>query len=83
MKQTLKEILVNALVLEVDPADIQDEAPLADYGVDSFKLLEYLSALEENLDVHFPQSELTAENLCCITSIERLVNRLADTQPGK
>lgn len=82
MKQTLKDILVNALFLEVDPADIQDETPLANYGVDSFKLLEYLSALEENLDIHFPQSELTAENLCCIASIERLVNRLSDAQQG-
>ena len=73
MNQTLKEILVDALFLDLAPSEIKDDTPLADYGVDSFKMLEYISALEENLDIHFQPSDICEENLRSIATIQRLV----------
>ena len=46
LEQTLKELIVERLFLDIAPNDIETEAPLADYGVDSFLLLELIVAIE-------------------------------------
>ena len=73
MREQLKSILVESLFLECSPSDIDDEAPFADYHVDSFMLLEFLAAIEETLGIHFEESDITAENLRSIATLERLV----------
>lgn len=69
----LKELIVERLFLDIDPEDIENDAELSTYGVDSFLLLELIVALEEIFDVKFEQSEITAEVLKSVSSLAALI----------
>ena len=47
IRKQIKELLVERLFLDIEPQSIEDEKPLAEYGVDSFLLLEMIVAMEE------------------------------------
>ena len=73
LESQLKELIVERLFLDITPEDIETDAPLADYGVDSFLLLELIVALEEVFEVKFEQSDITAEVLKSVASLAALV----------
>lgn len=73
MDQELKELLVDRLFLDIAPGDIDSDTDLADYGIDSFLLLELIVAIEEMFDVRFQQSDITSETLRSISSLKELV----------
>ena len=73
LESQLKELIVERLFLDIAPEDIETDAPLADYGVDSFLLLELIVALEEVFEVKFEQSDITAEVLKSVASLAALV----------
>ncbi|MBO4513391.1 MAG: acyl carrier protein [Victivallales bacterium] len=73
IRKQIKELLVERLFLDIEPQSIEDEKPLAEYGVDSFLLLEMIVAMEEQFGVTFEQSEITAEVLKSVGSLARLV----------
>jgi len=73
LEDQLKELIVERLFLDIDAKDIVTEAPLSDYGVDSFLLLELIVALEEVCDVKFEQSDITPEVLKSVASLAALV----------
>ena len=73
MDQELKELLVERLFLDIDPGDIDSETDLAEYGIDSFLLLELIVAIEEMFDVRFQQSDITSETLRSIATLRQLV----------
>ena len=72
LEQTLKELIVERLFLDIAPNDIETEAPLADYGVDSFLLLELIVAIEETFGVKFAQSDIKADVLKSVATLATL-----------
>ena len=72
-EETLKELIVERLFLDVAPADIGTDAALADYGVDSFLLLELIVAMEEMFEVTFEQTDITSETLQSVASLAALI----------
>jgi len=76
----LKELIVERLFLDIEPGNIQTEAPLSEYGVDSFLLLELIVAMEEMFDVSFEQTDITAETLKSVASLSELIR---SKQPGQ
>lgn len=73
MEQELKELLVERLFLDLAPSDIESDTDLAEYGIDSFLLLELIVAIEEMFDVRFQQSDITSETLRSISTLKQLV----------
>ncbi len=73
LEQTLKELIVERLFLDISPEDIETDKELSEYGVDSFLLLELIVALEETFDVKFEQSDIKAEVLKSVKSLADLV----------
>ncbi len=73
MDQQLKELLVERLFLDLDPNDIESETPLADYGIDSFLLLELIVGIEEAFNVRFEPTDITSDTLRSIETLCQLV----------
>ncbi len=73
MEQDLKELIVERLFLDMNPEDIETETPLADYGVDSFLLLELIVALEEMYGIKFEQEDITSETLRSVATLAELI----------
>ncbi|MBR4674686.1 MAG: acyl carrier protein [Victivallales bacterium] len=73
LESQLKELIVERLFLDIAPEEIETDAPLSDYGVDSFLLLELIVALEEVFEVKFEQSDITADVLKSVASLAALV----------
>jgi acyl carrier protein len=73
MEQRLKELIVERLFLDLDPATIQDDVELAEYGVDSFLLLELIVAIEEMFEVKFEQADITSETLKSVDTLAALI----------
>lgn len=73
MEQGLKELIVERLFLDIDPADIQNDVELVDYGVDSFLLLELIVAIEEMFEVKFEQADITSETLKSVNTLAELI----------
>ena len=73
MEETLKKLIVERLFLDIAPGDIETETPLADYGVDSFLLLELIVAIEETFEVAFEQTDITSETLKSVATLAELV----------
>lgn len=73
MEQGLKELIVERLFLDIDPAEIQNDVELVDYGVDSFLLLELIVAIEEMFEVKFEQADITSETLKSVSTLAELI----------
>lgn len=73
LESKLKELIVERLFLDIEPADIETEVELAEYGVDSFLLLELIVALEETFEVKFAQSDIKAEVLKSVKTLADLI----------
>jgi acyl carrier protein len=71
----LKQLIVERLFLEIEPASIEAETALADYGVDSFLLVELIVALEELFNVRFEQADINAESLYSVAALRELIRR--------
>ena len=74
MEDKLKELLVERLFLEIDPAEIDTQTPLNEYGIDSFLLLELIVAIEEMFEVRFEPTDITSDTLQSIATIRDLIN---------
>lgn len=69
----LKTVLIERLFLDLSIDQIDAEAPLADYGIDSFLLLELVVGIEEMFEVRFQQSDINADTLRSIASLRECV----------
>jgi acyl carrier protein len=69
MEQQLKELLVERLFLDLDPSEIETDTALAEYGIDSFLLLELIVAIEEIFGVKFGQEDINTETLRSIGTL--------------
>lgn len=73
LESKLKELIVERLFLDIEPTEIETEVELAEYGVDSFLLLELIVALEETFEVKFAQSDIKAEVLKSVKTLADLI----------
>ena len=73
MEQSLKELIVERLFLDLDPAALQNDVELVEYGVDSFLLLELIVAIEEMFEVKFEQADITSETLKSVNTLAALI----------
>jgi len=73
IEATMKELIVERLFLDIEPEEIDTEEDLAEYGVDSFLLLELIVAMEEMFEVQFEQSDITSETLRSVSTLAALI----------
>ena len=69
MDEELKILLVERLFLDIEPHSIMTESALADYGIDSFLLLELIVAIEQKYDVRFEQEDINPDTLRSISTL--------------
>jgi acyl carrier protein len=76
IEQTIKELMVERLFLQVQPEEIDDEAPLMEtLGVDSIQIYEIVVGLEETYGLSFEDEEFNAEVFRNVKSIADFVRR--------
>ncbi len=73
LQSQLKELIVERLFLDLDPASIEVDVELSEYGIDSFLLLELVVALEETFAIQFEPVDITAQALKTVNSLAELV----------
>ncbi len=70
IEQTIKEMLVERLFLQVKPEDIGDTAPLMEtLGIDSIQIFEIVVGLEETYGLSFKDDEFNVEVFRSVKSI--------------
>lgn len=76
LKQQLKEMIVERLFLDVDPAQIgDDENLMEDYEIDSVNLFEIVVGLEEVFEISFEDDDFTVELFATVNSLAEFVDR--------
>ncbi len=74
LKSQIKEMIVERLFLDVDPADITDDENLMEtHDIDSVRLFEIVVGLEEVFDVSFEDADFTVETFSSVNSIAEYV----------
>jgi len=72
LKQQLKALMVEALMLKVSPGEIADDMPLFGpdgLGLDSIDALELVVSLEKKFGVSVPNSEVARQALATVNAI--------------
>lgn len=64
---------------DIDVATLKDDAPLADYGIDSLSLAELLFSVEDHFDVSFPDNR---QDINTLTSLAALIDELRALHPA-
>jgi acyl carrier protein len=73
IEESLKQLIVERLFLEIKPEEIETDTPLSEYGVDSFLLLELIVAMEEIFEVKFEPTDITSDALRSVASLAALI----------
>ncbi len=74
----VKQVLVERLGLDRDPADIADDEPLTEsLGLDSAGIFTTVMALEEHFDIEIPDEELTTHAFSSVAALTELVRSKA------
>lgn len=70
-KELIKNILVQSVLKQMSPSEIEDDSSLIDLGVglDSVSTLEMVVALEEEFNVQIDDGEITPEILESVNTI--------------
>ena len=76
IEDQLKQMLVDRMILKMDPAAIDDNASLIEtYGLDSVCVLEIVVGIEERFGVNVGDEELDLKNFTSIVTIANYVRR--------
>ena len=76
IEDQLKQMLVDHLILKMDPVDIDENALLIDsYGLDSVCVLEIIVGIEELFAINVSDEELDLKNFESIAAIANYVRR--------
>jgi acyl carrier protein len=74
IEQTVKEMLVERLFLQVKPDEIPDDAPLMKtLGIDSIQVFEIVVGLEETYGLSFKDEEFNVEIFRSVKTISDFV----------
>lgn len=75
--QTIKEVLVTEVLVEVPPSEMDENGSLRNmFGLDSLGFVELRVQCEERFGVTISDSDFTPENFSSIASVVALVERL-------
>ncbi len=76
LKDELKHMIVERLFLKVNPADIDDDAPLmATYNIDSVSLFELVVGLEDVFGITFEEEDFSIDLFENVNSIAEFVQK--------
>lgn len=78
MHQEIREVLAAQARITVDPADIAGDANLYELGLTSHASVNVMLALEDRLDIEFPDETMTKSTFSSIDSIAKVLFSLAD-----
>src|SRR5436190_14695300 len=75
LRSEIKQLIVDRLKLEVEPASIQDDQPLfgEGLGLDSIDALELVLGVEQAFGVKIEDEEMGAQALSSVTSLAEFV----------
>jgi acyl carrier protein len=74
LKQQIKEMIVERLFLDADPAEIGDDEPLMEsYDIDSVNLFEIVVGLEEQFGISFEDEDFSVELFATVDSLAEYV----------
>jgi len=74
IEDTLKQMLVDRMILKADPATIEEEKSLIeDYGVDSVSLLEMVVGIEEAFGIEVGDDDFSLDTFRSVASIAAVV----------
>jgi len=74
LKPQIKEMIVERLFLDVEPAEMSDEQNLMEtYDIDSVNLFEIVVGLEEVFGVSLEDADFTVETFATVNSIAEYV----------
>lgn len=80
LKSHIKQMIVERLFLNVEPAKIADDAPLMEtYGIDSVALFELVVGLEDEFGVVMEDVDFQIDTFRTVNSIAAFVE---EKQPG-
>ena len=81
MEDQLKQMLVDHMLLKMDPAEIDEHASLIGvYGLDSVCVLEIIVGIEELFAVNVSDDELDLKNFESVAAIADYVRRHLERQ---
>lgn len=82
MNNSIKEMLIERLELEIGLDEFSDEMPLFEGGLelDSIEALEIIVGLEELFNIKIEELENPAEDFYSVETIIAMVNRLKNEQ---
>ncbi|MEA3399803.1 MAG: acyl carrier protein [Armatimonadota bacterium] len=76
LKQQLKEMIVERLFLDVEPAQIADDENLMEnYDIDSVNLFEIVVGLEEHFEISFEDEDFSVDLFATVDSLAEYVER--------
>lgn len=76
IKQQLKEMIVERLFLDVDPAQIGDDENLMEaYEIDSVNLFEIVVGLEESFEISFEDEDFSVDLFATVNSLAEFVEK--------
>ncbi len=76
LKQQLKEMIVERLFLDVDPAQIGDDEDLMEsYEIDSVNLFEIVVGMEEQFEISFEDDDFSVDLFATVSSLADFVAR--------
>ena len=75
LRSEIKQLIVDRLKLEIDPATIQDDQPLfgEGLGLDSIDALELVLGVEQTFGVKIEDEEMGAQALSSVSSLAEFV----------
>ncbi|HCA45972.1 MAG TPA: hypothetical protein DEP45_01075 [Armatimonadetes bacterium] len=76
LKQQIKEMIVERLFLDADPAEMGDDENLMEnYGIDSVNLFEIVVGLEEQFEISFEDEDFSVDLFANVNSLADFVER--------
>ncbi len=76
LKQQIKEMIVERLFLDVDPAVIADDENLMEsYEIDSVNLFEIVVGMEEQFGISFEDDDFTVDLFATVNSLAEFVDQ--------
>lgn len=76
LKQQIKEMIVERLFLDVDPAQIGDDENLMEnYDIDSVNLFEIVVGMEEQFDISFEDEDFSVDLFATVNSLADFVDK--------
>ena len=79
VKKRIKHMLVDRLMLDIQPEEIDDDENLTEaYDLDSVRLFELVIGTEEEFGISFEDDEFSIEKFSTVNNISRVIREKTD-----